>query len=146
MNACTRYTHLKFINSTPPHPRPPLPPFLFLHHFTLNPNVQTPVQPHPPTTFIFSPFFMSVCVCQSWRIASIDATSSHAFACFCVEQKKKEKKKKRDFYPLQTVELLLFFSKRCVIKRPCMLDMYGFCLYFLFLFFISVLEDVFFVG
>lgn len=29
-------------------------------------------------------------VCQSWRIASLpfDATSSHAFACYCVKQKK----------------------------------------------------------
>lgn len=35
--------------------------------------------------FFFSFFFF---VCQTWRSASLpfDATSSHAFACYCVEQ------------------------------------------------------------
>lgn len=64
--------------------------------------------------FLFFNFYFFVC--QTWRIASLpfDATSSHAFACYCVEQQK-------------TIHYKLFIVlKRCVIELPCMLDMYGF--------------------
>lgn len=46
---------------------------------------------HPSTICFWS--FLLLCpffVCQTWRTASLpfDATSSHAFACYCVEQRK----------------------------------------------------------
>lgn len=41
-------------------------------------------------SFSFFYFYFLFFVCQTWRIASLpfDATSSHAFACYCVEQQK----------------------------------------------------------
>lgn len=76
--------------------------------------------------------FLLFFVCQTWRIASLpfDATSSHAFACYCVEQQK-----------TLFITNYSLFLKRCVIELPCMLDMYGF-----FSFFLSVLEDVLFLS
>lgn len=74
---------------------------------------------------LFLPFlFLFFFVCQTRRIASLpfDATSSHAFACYCVEQQK-----------TMFITNYSLFLKRCVIELPCMLDMYGFFVLFFFM-------------
>lgn len=102
------------------------------HHLAFNSVYRSLSNLHPSTICFWSFYFFFVC--QTWRIASLpfDATSSHAFACYCVEQQK-------------TIFITNYslFLKRCVIELPCMLDMYGFS--FLF-FFLSVLEDVLFLS
>lgn len=98
---------------------------LFFHHFTFDSVYRFLSNLHPSTVCFWSFFFLLfIFVCQSWRIASLpfDATSSHAFACYCVEQ---QKTVLITNYPL--------FLKRCVIELPCMLDMYGFFFFFFFL-------------
>lgn len=65
----------------------------FFPSFFFELSVQISVKP----AFIDNMFFWSfllLCpffVCQTWRTASLpfDATSSHAFACYCVEQQKR---------------------------------------------------------
>lgn len=100
---------------------------------------------HPTTNKfqIFLSFIIIIVVvflllCQTRRIlraCRCDATSSHAFACYCVEQQK----------ATFITNYSIFFLKRCVIGLPCMLDMYGFFLLFFFLYVLEIFLSIFFL-
>lgn len=75
-------------------------------------------------------FTFSFFVCQTWRIASLPVWR-HPISCLLLCWATKD---------CIHHNLFIVFLKRCVIELPCMLDMYG------FFFFLSVLEDVLFVG
>lgn len=90
-------------------------------------SVQIPVQPASIDSMFlvfFFHYFALFFVWQTWRTASLpfDATSSHAFACYCVEQRK-------DFSS-QTIHC---FYRDVLLNCTCMLDMYGFFFFFFFL-------------
>lgn len=88
-----------------------------------------------PSTICFRSFFTFLFfVCQTWRIASLpfDATSSHAFACFCVEQQK------TIFITNYSLFFFIFiFLRKCKLDFPacwtCMVFFFFMCLNMSFL-------------
>lgn len=96
VHADTQHTPLKFIN---------LALFIMLRSTQCTESCQNCI--HRQCVFFFG--------LPNLEDLPFDATSSHAFACYCIEQ--------QQTIPIKNCSL---FWKRCVIELPCMLDMYGF--------------------